>query len=448
MLLLNMTLSFLIPFFNAIFAVMSSFEKLRLSKQLQIAVSNAGYFQPTGLQSTIFSRINGGQDLVAVSGEGAGKSTALVLAALNKLKQTEEIAPRILIMVSSQERGEELIQQFELLNRNKSLRIYGLFNNGPTLDAQVLELTDGVDIVVAMPDRARSAYLKLGLNLNKLQLFAVDDADEIVANGLQLPVAELGRSVPKAQNLIFSSVYHGKIARMLSYFMEEFDVIEVDNLEQKDVPCVEQILYTVPNFKTKLNLLNLLLEDREVFDKVLVVVGSKFTAETVYKMLNPKEELVDVYTFRCIGFSENNIENLADFEQMPQRRVLIVSEEDLPDLETSNIPFLMFFDIPDHQNNFIQKVVLKNEKQEDQLALCLVTDLELGAIQKIEQELGLRMNRMDLPEDLYVETESKKKRVEKEEENDPTRGGAFHEKKAKNTKTANIKPSERYKKHK
>src|SRR5690606_24174338 len=116
---------------------MSSFEKLKLSKQLQIAVLNAGFSQPTSLQSKIFSRINGGQDLVAVAPEGSGKSTAIVLASLSKLKHTEEIAPRVLIMVPSKERGEALIEQFQLLNRNKSLRIYGLFNDQATLDAQV-----------------------------------------------------------------------------------------------------------------------------------------------------------------------------------------------------------------------------------------------------------------------------------------------------------------------
>ncbi len=424
---------------------MSSFEKLKLSKQLQIAVLNAGFSQPTSLQSKIFSRINGGQDLVAVAPEGSGKSTAIVLASLSKLKHTEEIAPRVLIMVPSKERGEALIEQFQLLNRNKSLRIYGLFNDQATLDAQVLEVTDGVDIIIAQPDRARAVYLKLGLNLNKLQLFIVDDADEIVKNGLQLPISELGRGTPKAQYLIFSSVYHARIERMLSYFMEDYAVVEVAELENKNLRCIEQIRYQVPNFKTKLNLLELLLKDNEVFDKVLVSVNSEFTAETAYKMLSLNIE--EVATIKCQGFSDHNVESVEDFLLNPKKRILIAIQDDLKGLETMKVPFLMFFDLPIDQDAYRQKVLWLAEQQEDQIALVLLTDLELSDFRKIEQDLGQRAQEMELPQDLFIETENKRRKTEDEEE-DPSRGGAFHEKKAKNLKTENIKPSERYKKHK
>lgn len=423
---------------------MSSFEKLKLSKQLQIAVSNAGFAQPTSLQTKIFSRINGGQDLVAVAPEGAGKSTALVLASLNKIRHTEEIAPRVLVLVPNKERGEALIAQFHLLNRNKSLRIYGLFPEESTLDTQVLEITDGVDIIVAQPDRARSVYLKLGLNLNKLQLFIVDDADEIVKSGLQLPVSELGRSTPKAQNLVFSSVYHGKIARMLSYYMEDFPVIEVEELEEKHIKCIDQMRYQVPNFKTKLNLLELLLTDKEVFDKVLVAVNTKFTAETVYNLLGTAETA----TVNCGGFSEHNVEDAEVFLLDTKKRILIITQEDLKEFNSDKIPFLIFFDLPTETGLYQEKVRWRNENQDDQIALTLLTDLELADLKKIEQDLGLRLQEMELPEDLHVETEIVRKKKEEEEELDSSRGGAFHEKKAKNAKTANIKPSERYKKHK
>lgn len=314
--------------------------------------------------------------MVAVAPEGAGKSTSLILASLNKIKHTEEIAPRVLVLVSSKERGQSLVEQFHSLNRNKSLRIYGLFHDEGTLDAQVLEVTDGVDIIIAQPDRAKSVYLKLGLNLNKLQLFIVDDADEIVKNGLQLPVSELGRSTPKAQNLVFSSVYHGKIARMLSYYMEEFSVIEIDELEEKDLKCIDQIRYQVPNFKTKLNLLELLLQDKEVFDKVLVSVNSKFTAETVYKLLKTKD--VGLTTIKCGAFSNDDIEGAEDFLLNPKKSILIVVQEDLENLDTSKIPFLMFFDLPDEENLYQQKVTWFGEQQNDQMALVLLTDLELS----------------------------------------------------------------------
>ena len=152
---------------------MATLDKLKLSKQLLAAMTGNGYLSPKEIQGKLFPRIHGGQDLVAIGPDGSGKTTTCILAALNKIQNTEEIAPRILYLVPDIETGESVLDQFHLLNRNRDLRIMGLFAGGATLDAQVLELTDGVDIIVATPDRARAAYLKLGLNLNKILMYSI-----------------------------------------------------------------------------------------------------------------------------------------------------------------------------------------------------------------------------------------------------------------------------------
>src|SRR6476620_2313284 len=185
---------------------MATLDKLKLSKQLLASMTNNGYLSATEIQSILFPRINGGQDLVAIGPDGCGKTTTCVLAALSKIQFTEEIAPRVLYLVPDIETGEEVLDQFHTLNRNRDLRFLGLFAGGASLDTQVLELTDGVDIIVATPDRARAAYLKLGLNLNKILLFVVDDADIIIKKGLTLPTNELARGVRKSQFLVCSSV--------------------------------------------------------------------------------------------------------------------------------------------------------------------------------------------------------------------------------------------------
>ncbi len=420
---------------------MSSFEKLKLSKQLQIAVANAGFIRPTPLQTSIFSRVNGGQNLVAVAPDGSGKSTSIVLAALNKLKFTEEIAPRVLVMVPDIESGEKLIDQFHNLNRNRSLRIYGLFNTQTSIDTQVLEVTDGVDIIVATPDRARAVYLKLGLNLNKIQLFIIDDADEIIKKGLQLPVVELGRGIPKAQNLVFTSVYHNRIEKMLDYFVENLNIVEIDEFEESELQSVEQMLYQVPNFKTKLNLLSLLLKDKDVFDKAAVCINSAFTLETVYKELTGKTPDQEIVTYKHGAFTEFNVDTVNDFLLSPNSRILLITEDKLESADLSTLPFVFFFDIPEEPNIYLQKVIVKSEAQQEQIALVLCTDLELATVKKLEHKLGSKMNLMDLPDELDVELEPRRKKNEEEEEEDLSRGGAFHEKKAKNRKTENRKPS-------
>ena len=119
--------------------------------------------------------------------------------------------------------------QFELLNKNESIRVVGLYTE-PSMQAQMDALADGADIVVATPDRARAIYLKLGLNLNKIMMLVIDDAAEIVKQGAQLPVAELANSIIKCQHLVFTEVMHGKLQQMIEPFMHMPALIEIEEL--------------------------------------------------------------------------------------------------------------------------------------------------------------------------------------------------------------------------
>src|SRR6202012_3638479 len=225
----------------------------KLTKVLARTLPETGYLYPKEIQLKTLSRIIGGQDVIAVAPEGAGKTSTYIISVLNRIKQGFDDAPRVLILVPDKEKVFSVIEQFEALHKNKSVKIVGLYVT-PGTEAQMDALADGADIVVATPDRARAIYLKLGLNLNKIIMLVVDDAAEIVRLGAQLPVAELANSIIKCQHLVFTEVMHSKLQQMIDPFMNMPALIEVDELGEVKAEIHEQVLYHVPNFKTKLNL--------------------------------------------------------------------------------------------------------------------------------------------------------------------------------------------------
>ena len=89
-------------------------DKLKLNKQLVRSVTEAGYFTPKEVQLKTLTRIIGGQDLITVSPEGSGKTTAYILGVLMRLKYGFEEAPRALILVPTKEKVLETIAQFEI----------------------------------------------------------------------------------------------------------------------------------------------------------------------------------------------------------------------------------------------------------------------------------------------------------------------------------------------
>lgn len=202
-------------------------DKLKVSKQLTKVIIENGFEEPTEMQFRTLSRIAGGQNLIVVGPEGSGKTSTAIIAILNRFKRGLEGSPRVLMVAPNQERVESIMEEFEKLNQNKTIQVVAL-HKGIDLQTQLDNLADGADIVVATPDQARFIYLKLALNLNKISLYVVDDADLIVKNKLQLPVKELANSIQKAQYLVFSETFDDSVEKMIDPFMELPAFIEVE----------------------------------------------------------------------------------------------------------------------------------------------------------------------------------------------------------------------------
>ncbi len=415
-------------------------EKLKLSKQIQKSITDLGFLTPTEMQYNTLSRISGGQDVIGIGPEGSGKTTAYVLGILSKLKYGVEEAPRALVLVPDKDAVLAVTELFQRLNKNATIRVVSLYNT-PGTESQMDALADGADIVVASPDRARAIYLKLGLNLNKIQVMVVDDAHQIVKQGLQLPVVELANSIQRCQHLIFSEVLHERLELMIDPFMRDPAVIEVDELPDADVEIYEQVLYQVPNFRTKLNLLKLLLSDAETFPKAVVFVNTRLTAEKVYQQLNVVIR-GEVALLNPIFFESTGFKSIDDFRQDESMRVLVIANEAGGTAALHDIPFLIHFDIPEEKETFVSRIVKNDEADEDTIAITFCTDLELSEVRKIEQVIGQRLPLAELPEDLIIEKEVGDKDTSKKSKAKPVDpeapGAAFHEKKASNNKNYNF----------
>ena len=411
-------------------------EKIKLSKQLVRSVTEAGYLVPKEMQLRTMSRIIGGQDIIAVGPEGCGKTTTYILGVLMRLKQTPEIAPRALILVPDKERVEAVVEQINLLNKNKSLRIVSL-TPGSGMEAELDELADGADIIVATPDRARAIYLKLALDLNKIQMFVVDDAELNVKQGLQLPVNELANSIIRCQRLVFAEVMHSRIEQMIEPFMRDPSIIEVEEEVEAVAEIYPQELYNVPNFRTKLNLLNILLRESQL-PKTVVFVNTRLTAEKVYNSLFSKAKSKSAI-LNPVFFESRGVSSIDEFYDSEELETLIVANELTAPVNLRGIDRIIHLEPPVEKETFISRVIKDQDEEIDALSILFSTDIELADVKKVEQALGYKFPLMALPDGVVVDTESKPKtKARRKTEDEPERGEAFHEKKEKNSKDYNI----------
>jgi superfamily II DNA/RNA helicase len=99
---------------------------------------------------------------------------------------------------------------------------------------------------------------------------------------------------------------HAKLEKMIAPFMQLPATIEVEEMPEEQLPVHPQMLYHVPNFGTKLNLLNLFLYDEELFTKTVVFANTRLTAETIYKSLHNRLRNA-VTTINPLSFEYNKV---------------------------------------------------------------------------------------------------------------------------------------------
>jgi len=417
-----------------------SLENLKLNKQLLTAMQDLGYTQALPLQTTVIPRILGGQQILCVGHEDSGKTTALVLGVIMRLKYAVEIAPRALILAPDKEHVTALVQRFEELSKNTDLRILGVFA-GVGLEGHRETIEEGVDIIIGTPDRVLALYLKSGLNLNRLQQFILDDAELIVKQGLQSAVHQITLSLPKCQKIVFTVVMHEKMER-LTTFLDFPVMIEIEPELDTKVVTIPQVVYQVPNYKTKQNLLNLMLSDAKEYPKVIVFVNTKLTARNLYKSIERRLS-GEVALLKPPTYEEQGYKTVEEFKKAKKSRILVVANEIEQFIDLNGIPFLFHFDLPADIELYINRIDENHyTKNSGALAITFATDIELIIVKKIEHATGQKMEVVPLPAGLIIEG-SRKKKPKKEDETgaeksaDPNQG-AFHEKKASNAKDYNL----------
>lgn len=199
----------------------------KLNKQLAAALTLNGFVEPKEIQLKSIPKINGGSDVIAIGPQGCGKSSTIIISAIQKLGRAFEDAPRALIIVSDELKALEMKEQFKLFSLDTDLRAEVVFEGGK-IDAQTEAIYFGTDIVIGTAKRVLEIYFRKNFNLNKIKLFVIDDAEMIIKNGLQGQIDRLALSLPKCQHLVFTNELTPKIEKLIEKFIIAPIIVEVE----------------------------------------------------------------------------------------------------------------------------------------------------------------------------------------------------------------------------
>ncbi|MGZ3750528.1 MAG: DEAD/DEAH box helicase [Mucilaginibacter sp.] len=414
-----------------------NFEDFKFNRQVLNAIADAGYTEATPVQQKAIPPILNGQDVMGIAQTGTGKTAAYVLPIIMRLKYAQDEHPRALIIAPTRELAIQIEENVRSLATHTDLRVVALYGGlGPK--TQIENVKKGVDIIVATPGRFMDIYLAGHLVTKLLQVLVLDEADKMMDMGFMPQINRILEVVPrKRQNLLFSATMSDKIHELAGNFLENPTVIEVTP-QATPAQTVNQKLYQVPNIKTKINLLKVLLAEPDDITKLLIFCKTRVTADDVYKFLIRKFGDKAVKVLHANKGQNTRINSINAFKN-DEVKILVATDVASRGIDVSDVSHVINFDVPFVVEDYVHRIGRTGRALQSGEAITFCTPAEEYYIRKIEKLIRQTIPVSPLPADVFVEETPYEERQDQAKEvdlqkrkDDPEFKGAFHEKKTLN----------------
>jgi ATP-dependent RNA helicase RhlE len=412
---------------------MITFEELKLTKSVQKAITEIGFTTPTPIQEEAIPAIKSGRDLLGIAQTGTGKTAAYILPILTHLVKAEGEDPRVVILVPTRELSIQVGEDIEELAQFTNIRSVAIYGGvGWTKHADLI--TPGIDILVATPGRLIDLYHHNVLSFKKIKILVIDEADRMLDMGFMPQLRTILEYLPmRKQNLLFSATFNEKVEKMTEEFLDIPMRIEVAP-SATPVEMVKQLVYHVPNFRTKLNLTAHLLLDEEVFSKVIVFCKTKIAAESVFKVIKRRSEGEKRILHSNKGQS-TRINAINAFKN-DEVRILISTDLSARGIDASKVTHVINFDSPVNYDDYIHRIGRTARAGNLGVAITMLDPSEEWHFKNIEEIIRMSIPVYDIPEGVEIsgtdidESQEQLREIDRQRKiDDPTFMGAFHVKK-------------------
>lgn len=414
----------------------TTFNDFNLSPSLKKALAQIGIETPTPIQEESFNVIMSGRDVVGIAQTGTGKTYAYGLPVMNLLPYSQQINPRALILVPTRELVVQVVSELEKLSALNDMRILGVYG-GTNINTQKKAVVEGCDIIVATPGRLYDLAVSHVLQLKNIQKLVIDEVDVMLDLGFRFQLVNIIDILPrKHQNILFSATMTDEVSAMIAEFFNNPIKISVAK-SGTPLENIEQFRYNVPNYYTKQNLLVKLLNDAETYSKTLVFVPNKRIADRLFTLIDktfPDQASV-IHSNKTQNYRLNSIEMF----ETGEHRIMIATDVMARGLDIDDISHVINMDTPSYPENYLHRIGRTGRAEKKGTSIVFSTEAENEWLETIEDLMDMKIDILEMPEDVEISKELAPEEQEKPKEIfNPLRledkGSAFHEKKEKNQK--------------
>ena len=328
------------------------FQQLGLAGPILQAVKEAGYTEPTPIQSAAIPVVLQRKDLMGIAQTGTGKTAAFVLPLLSLLAAhpLTHRGVRVLMMVPTRELVVQVEENIRVYARHLPLRVATIFG-GVSERPQIRALQQGADIVVATPGRLLDVIRGREASIRSLECLVLDEADRMLDMGFIHPIRQIVRLLPRERlTLLFSATLSREIEQLSREFMRHPKMVEIGR-RSNPADTVTQALYEISHH-AKMALLSHLLRS-EALRTVLVFSRTKHGADRIARRL--EKERVPVATLHANRSQNQRLRALQDFKS-GRVRVLVATDIAARGIDVEGISHVINYDFPRHPEDYVHRI--------------------------------------------------------------------------------------------
>jgi superfamily II DNA/RNA helicase len=372
-----------------------SFSTLGLDSSLLDTLARLGYAEPTPVQRAAIPAALAGGDLLVSSQTGSGKTAAFMLPGLERLRSASTRAgkgPRMLVLAPTRELAMQVEKATHGYCAGQGLLTACLVGGVP-FGKQLAQVRKALDIVIATPGRLKDHMDRGSVELGRVELLVLDEADRMLDMGFQEEIDAIVARAPKErQTLLFSATLAGVVGRLAARVTRNPKRIEIGR-HQEARPDITQHALIADNEAHKGRMLDLLLREVEV-EQALVFTAMKRTAADLTLSLLAK------------GFAAGALHG--DMQQKERTRalkalreggmrVLVATDVAARGIDVPGINLVVNYDAPRMAEDYVHRIGRTGRAGRAGIAVTFLGRDDRSLMRRIERFTGNKVSLMEIP---------------------------------------------------
>ncbi|MEX3548489.1 MAG: DEAD/DEAH box helicase [Burkholderia sp.] len=380
-----------------------SFALLGLSPEIVSTLQAAGYVKPTPVQERAIPAGIAGRDLLVSSPTGSGKTAAFMLPAIERFAQMQKTQaqqprepqsadrrqrrpqpvarPGLLVLTPTRELAMQVTTAASTygkhLHRLRTVSILG----GVAYSQQLMLLAKNPEILVATPGRLLDHLERGRIDLSKLKMLVLDEADRMLDMGFIDDIETIVTATPASrQTMLFSATLDGKIGSLTGRLLKDPERIEIGQKMEARTNIAQTVHY-VDDRDHKDRLLDHLLRD-DALDQAIIFTATKIDADQLAgRLADAGFESAALHGDLPQGARNRTIRALRE----RRVRVLVATDVAARGIDIPGITHVFNYDLPKFAEDYVHRIGRTGRAGRSGIAVSLVHHAEQGTLKRIER---------------------------------------------------------------